>query len=45
LGGSWNYTGTVKIDVKVVKPTKEIVLNIKEVEVQNAEISARNGVF
>ncbi|PCH04577.1 protein of unknown function DUF3358 [Penicillium occitanis (nom. inval.)] len=40
LGGSWGYNGTVKIDAIVSKPTKEIVLNVKEVSVEKAEIKA-----
>ncbi|EED15112.1 aminopeptidase, putative [Talaromyces stipitatus ATCC 10500] len=40
LGGSWGYNGTVKIDVKASKPTKEIVLNTKEVSVEKAEVQA-----
>jgi hypothetical protein len=42
LGGSWGYNGTVKIDAIVSKPTKEIVLNVKEVSVEKAEIKAGN---
>lgn len=42
LGGSWGYSGTVKIDVSVSKPTKEIVLNVKEVNVANAEVQSGN---
>lgn len=45
LGGAWKYKGIVKIDTKIVKPTKEIVLNVKEIEVQNVEISAENGML
>jgi aminopeptidase N len=45
LGGTWKYKGVVKIDTKVVKPTKEIVLNAKEIEVQNVEISTKNGML
>ncbi|OKL57372.1 hypothetical protein UA08_07691 [Talaromyces atroroseus] len=40
LGGSWGYNGTVKIDASVSKPTKEIVLNVKEISVVKAEIQA-----
>ena len=42
LGGSWGYNGTVKIDASVSKPTKEIVLNVKEVSVEKAEVQAGN---
>ncbi|KAL3713102.1 hypothetical protein TMatcc_001805 [Talaromyces marneffei ATCC 18224] len=40
LGGSWSYNGTVKIDTTVSKPTKEIILNVKEVSVEKAEVQA-----
>ncbi|GKZ51733.1 hypothetical protein AbraIFM66951_006956, partial [Aspergillus brasiliensis] len=43
LGGSWGYKGTVKIDSKVTRPTKEIVLNSKEIEVQDAEVLGNDG--
>lgn len=42
LGGSWGYNGTVKIDANVYQPTKEIVLNVKEVSVEKAEVQAGN---
>jgi hypothetical protein len=42
LGGSWGYNGTVKIDATVSEPTKEIVLNVKEVSVEKAEVQAGN---
>lgn len=42
LGGSWSYNGTVKIDTTVSKPTKEIILNVKEVSVEKAEVQAGN---
>lgn len=42
LGGSWGYNGTVKIDATVSKPTKEIVLNVKEISVEKAEVQAGN---
>ncbi|KAF9883029.1 hypothetical protein FE257_004312 [Aspergillus nanangensis] len=38
FGGSWAYNGIVKVDLKVNRSTKEIVLNSKEIEVQSAEI-------
>ncbi|KAI5276047.1 hypothetical protein KEM52_005017 [Ascosphaera acerosa] len=40
FAGSWTYNGTVKIDTKVVEETAEIVLNVKEVEVKSAEVTA-----
>ncbi|THC94378.1 hypothetical protein EYZ11_006139 [Aspergillus tanneri] len=43
LGGSWVYKGIVKIDAQVTSSTKEIVLNSKEIKVQNAEIFGRDG--
>jgi hypothetical protein len=45
LGGSWGYNGTVKIDASVSKPTKEIVLNVKEISIVKAEIQAGNCLF
>ncbi|KAI9372391.1 peptidase family M1-domain-containing protein [Aspergillus egyptiacus] len=43
LGGSWGYKGTVKISSKVNSPTKEVVLNSKEIEVQHAEVLGTDG--
>ncbi|KAJ5317271.1 hypothetical protein N7508_001779 [Penicillium antarcticum] len=43
FGGSWEYKGAVKIDLKFTRPTSEIVLNSKEIEVQNAEILGKDG--
>ncbi|GES65620.1 aminopeptidase [Aspergillus terreus] len=43
LGGSWAYNGLVKVDLTVKHPTKEIVLNSKEIEVQTAEVFAKDG--
>ena len=43
LGGAWGYNGTVDIDVKVTRPTKEIVLNSKEIDVHDARVLAKNG--
>lgn len=44
LGGSWSYKGVVKIDLDVTKPTKQIVLNSKEIDVHSAEILAQDGM-
>ena len=38
FGGDWKYKGLVKIDTKIIKATKEIVLNTKELEIQSAKI-------
>ncbi|XHF99081.1 hypothetical protein AWENTII_002590 [Aspergillus wentii] len=43
LGGSWGYKGILKIDTKITRPTAEIVLNSKEIEVQDAEIFGTDG--
>ncbi|OJJ44851.1 hypothetical protein ASPZODRAFT_134244 [Penicilliopsis zonata CBS 506.65] len=43
LGGSWGYKGIVKVDAKVVRPTREIVLNAKEIEIQKAEVLSKDG--
>ena len=45
LGGAWTYHGIVKIDLKVIGPTGELVLNSKEIEVKSAEISDPKGLF
>lgn len=44
LGGSWSYKGVVKIDTKIIRPTKEIVLNSKEIDVQSAIITTKDGL-
>lgn len=33
----------MKIDLKVVRPTKEIVLNSKEISVQEVKVLAQDG--
>ena len=38
FGGDWKYKGLVKIDTRIVKATKEIVLNAKELEIQGAKL-------
>ncbi|OGM43558.1 aminopeptidase [Aspergillus bombycis] len=43
LGDSWGYKGIVKIDSKITRSTKEIMLNSKEIEVQKAEIFGKDG--
>lgn len=43
LGGSWGYKGIVKLIAKVTRPTKEIVLNTKEIEIQSAEVAGEDG--
>jgi hypothetical protein len=44
LGGAWTYHGIVKIDLKVISPTGELVLNSEEIEVKSAEISDPKGL-
>ena len=44
LGGSWEYKGVVKVDSKVTRATKEIVLNSKEIDVQSAEVLGADGL-
>ncbi|KAE8348860.1 peptidase family M1-domain-containing protein [Aspergillus coremiiformis] len=44
FGGSWAYKGIVKIGLKITSPTKEIVLNSKEIEVEQAEVFGENGM-
>lgn len=43
FSGAWGYKGTVKVNLKVTAPTKEIVLNCKEIEVQAAEVVSKDG--
>ncbi|EEQ91958.2 hypothetical protein RJZ56_006194 [Blastomyces dermatitidis] len=43
LGSSWAYNGKVKIDTQVYRPTNELVLNVKELTVDDAEISSSAG--
>ncbi|KAI1965852.1 hypothetical protein LOZ58_000752 [Ophidiomyces ophidiicola] len=43
FGGSWGYSGTVKIDTKVASPTADIVLNVKAIDVQSAELTPKAG--
>ncbi|KAJ5722092.1 Alanine/arginine aminopeptidase [Penicillium malachiteum] len=43
LGGSWGYKGLLKIDTKITRATKEIVLNSKEIEVQDAVVFGKDG--
>ncbi|RAH63865.1 M1 family metallopeptidase [Aspergillus aculeatinus CBS 121060] len=40
---NWGYNGTVKVKARVTRPTKEIVLNSKEIEVQKVEIYGEDG--
>ncbi|KAL4894644.1 peptidase family M1-domain-containing protein [Aspergillus ambiguus] len=43
MGGSWTYNGLVKVDLSVKRPTKELVLNSKEIEIQTAEVLSKDG--
>ncbi|KAB8234627.1 peptidase family M1-domain-containing protein [Aspergillus alliaceus] len=43
FGGPWTYKGILKIDLKITRSTKEIVLNSKEIEVHQAEIFGKDG--
>jgi hypothetical protein len=43
FGGDWSYQGTVKITLDITQETKEIVLNVKEVKVKDAEIVTDHG--
>ena len=43
FGGSWAYDGLVKIDSKVKAETKELVINAKELDIQKAEVFAKDG--
>lgn len=43
FGGSWGYKGIVKIDTKITRPTTEIELNVKAIDIQSAEITNKDG--
>ncbi|KAF7887067.1 uncharacterized protein EAF02_003714 [Botrytis sinoallii] len=43
LGGAFSYQGTVRIDIKIVKPTKEITLNAFQLKLHEAEVSFTSG--
>ncbi|KAL6233896.1 hypothetical protein BDW75DRAFT_180445 [Aspergillus navahoensis] len=43
FGGSWSYKGIVSITSKVNSPTREVVLNAKEIEVHHAKVLGRDG--
>lgn len=43
FSGSWGYKGVVKVDVKITRATKEVVLNSKEIDVQSAEVLDKDG--
>jgi hypothetical protein len=38
FAGDWKYRGLVKIDTRIVKATKEILLNAKELDIQRAKL-------
>ncbi|KAJ6164340.1 hypothetical protein N7470_003012 [Penicillium chermesinum] len=40
---SWGYKGLLKIDLKVTRATNEIILNSKDIQVQGADLVAKNG--
>jgi hypothetical protein len=43
LGGGWSYNGVVKIDTAVLKASKEIVINSKELEIKSASLHSVDG--
>ncbi|PYI30864.1 hypothetical protein BP00DRAFT_345294 [Aspergillus indologenus CBS 114.80] len=43
FSGSWGYDGVIRVKARVTRPTKEIVLNSKEIEVQKVEIHGEDG--
>ena len=43
LGGSFSYHGTVKIHLRVQKPTKNIVINALQLKIKSAKISSGGG--
>lgn len=44
FSGSWSYNGIVEIDTKIAGRTDEVVLNTKEIDIQDAEISTGDGM-
>lgn len=45
LGGSWSYQGTVTIQSKINKSTKEITLNTTQIKIHSAEVSVDQKSF
>ncbi|QSZ33763.1 hypothetical protein DSL72_005334 [Monilinia vaccinii-corymbosi] len=43
LGGAFSYQGSVNIDIKIVKATKEITLNAYQLKIHEAEVSFVSG--
>lgn len=43
FGGNWSYDGLVKITSKVKQATKEVVVNVKELEIKGAEVLGQDG--
>lgn len=44
FSGSWSYNGIVEIDTKITGQTDEVVLNAKEIDIQDADISTGDGM-
>ena len=42
LGDSWGYSGKVTIDTKVSESVSQVVLNVKAIDIQAAEINAKD---
>lgn len=43
FGGEWSFDGLVKIHSKVKSDTKELVINIKELQISSVEVSGSDG--
>ena len=43
FGGDWGYDGLVKIDSKVKTATDEVVLNTKHLEINEVQVSGKDG--
>ena len=43
FSGAFGFQGTVKIDVQLNKPTKEITLNAYQLQVHSAKIQTKDG--
>lgn len=42
LGSVFNYKGTIKIQIRVKRPTKEIVINAHRLKIHNVEVSSES---
>ena len=43
FSGDFQYKGTVKIELQVKKPTKQVVINVNQVKIHAARVSGQDG--